>query len=116
MPRGSELMEIRFEQRRLEKIFKSKLTLTRKFGSKIATGTHRRMRDLRIAGNLDEVSYLPPQRLHALIGKYSGYFAIDVTQNVRLIFRGVDAENNMSLEKSKIVGIIIKEVIDYHDK
>lgn len=109
-------MEIRFEHGRLEKFFKSKTMLTRKFGPKVAAGVHRRMQDLRIAENLDEISHLPPQRLHALLGKYSGCFAIDVTQNVRLIFRGVDAENNMSVEKSKIVGIIIKEVIDYHDK
>jgi len=108
-------MEIRFEQGRLEKHFKSMATLTRYFGPKEAINLGKRIKELKAADDLSQIAYVPPPRLHALTGNRKGYFAVSVTASMRrLVFRGLNRFGGPCVVKTEVVGIIVKEVVDYH--
>lgn len=109
-------MKIEFEKRQIKKQFEDDSKLIRRFGIRVTRGIQTRMHELRIVDNLDQISHLPPARLHLLSGEWNGYFAVNVTKNVRLIFRGLDRFATPTVEKKQIVNIVIEEVIDYHDK
>ncbi|MFD1549645.1 type II toxin-antitoxin system RelE/ParE family toxin [Levilactobacillus fuyuanensis] len=107
-------MEIRFEQGRLEKHFKSMAALTGHFGPKEAINLGKRIKELEAADDLSQIAYVPPPRLHALTGNRKGCFAVAVTANMRLVFRGLDRFGGPCVVKTEVVGIVIKEVVDYH--
>jgi len=108
-------LQVEFEQRQLEKSFKSLSTLTRRFGRRAANNLGKRIKELEVADNLSQISHVPPPRLHALTGNRRGYFAVMVTANMRLVFSGLNHEGEKSLVKSEITAVLVKEVVDYHD-
>ncbi|WP_203639998.1 type II toxin-antitoxin system RelE/ParE family toxin [Levilactobacillus wangkuiensis] len=109
-------MEINYESQKIEKTFSTQVRLVRKFGLKIATGIQRRVEELTVADTLDEISHFPPSRLHLLTGNLRGYFAVSVTENVRLIFEGMNDFQEVTTNKEQITQVIIMKVSDYHDK
>lgn len=107
-------MEIYGATTKVSKIIASKKNLNRTYGPKIAAKIVSRISEFRAASRLSEISNLPPQRLHQLSNDLEGYFTVDLTRNVRLIFYGLDINEETTMVKDNIVSIVIKEVIDYH--
>ncbi|AKP67456.1 type II toxin-antitoxin system RelE/ParE family toxin [Companilactobacillus ginsenosidimutans] len=107
-------MEIFAETKRMNKIIQSHRSMLKAFGKITANKLELRITEFRAASTLSEISHLPPQRLHKLAGDYNNYFAVNLTGNVRLVFRGLDANQEPTVTKKEVVAILIKEVIDYH--
>lgn len=107
-------MQIYGATRKMTKTISSQRELKRVYGPKLAVKIEQRISELKAALVLSDISHLPPARLHMLIGDWSGYFAVDLTSNFRLIFQGLDTDDEESIDKDAIVGIVIKEVEDYH--
>jgi len=51
-----------------------------------------------------------------LVGNFRGCYAVNVTKNVRMIFKGLNQGGVATLVKANVVKILIKEISDYHDK
>jgi len=79
-------------------------------------GIYLRLSELQVANNLSEISNFPPSRLHLLVGNFRGCYAVNVTKNVRMIFKGLNQGGVATLVKANVVKILIKEISDYHDK
>ncbi len=73
-----------------------------------------RISEFRATDSLSEISHLPPPRLHSLGGDRNGEFAVSLTGNERLVFKGLDINNEFTSNKSQVVKIYILEVVDYH--
>jgi len=50
------------------------------------------------------------------VGNLRGYYAVDVTKNVRMIFKGLNQNAISILIKANVVKIPVKEISDYRDK
>lgn len=109
-------MEIQTETKKLQKQLENDSKLVKAFGSQVAKKIMQRITELRAAENLSAISHLPPPRLHQLTGDYKDYFAVDVSSNMRMVFRGLDASGEFCVDKDAIISIRIKEVTDYHGK
>lgn len=107
-------MEINAETKKLMKALSSHKIMVREYGEKISVKLMQRISELSAAASLVEISHLPPPRLHQLTGKYQDCFAVDLTRNVRLVFRGLDRDDNVTTVKEAVVGILVRGVIDYH--
>ena len=111
-------MQITFKNKKLKKIFESHKELLRVFGEVRGNKIELRMSILRAATCLDEVPVEKPDRRHALSLNRKGQFAVDITENYRLIFE--PNNNPLPLQKSggldlrRITDIKILEVEDYH--
>ncbi len=79
-------------------------------GGKIA----QRISEFKAANNLTEISHLPPTKLHMLTGNRKDYFAVRVSENWRIVFRGLDKDGEVTVIKESAVSVYIKEVVDYH--
>ncbi|MFW6223078.1 MAG: type II toxin-antitoxin system RelE/ParE family toxin [Bacteroidota bacterium] len=102
----------------MQKIFNSERELIKKYGKEQAAKIKMRMGVLKSAGNLSQVPVQPPDRCHGLSGKLEGYYAVDLKNPFRLIFRPVCDElpvkEDGSTDLSKITEIQICSVEDYH--
>lgn len=68
----------------------------------IATVARRKLRQLEIAGRLDDLRVPPGNRLEALKGSRAGQHSIRVNDQFRLCFRWIDT------------GVEDVEIVDYH--
>jgi toxin HigB-1 len=68
----------------------------------VATVARRKLRQLEIAGRLDDLKVPPGNRLEALKGTRSGQYSIRINDQWRLCFRWTDA------------GAEDVEIVDYH--
>ena len=68
----------------------------------IATIARRKLRQLQIAGNLNDLRVPPGNRLEALKGDRTGQYSIRISRQWRICFRWTDA------------GAEDVEIIDYH--
>lgn len=75
-----------------------------------------RIAELVAATTLEDISHLPPMKLHALSGQYEGCFAVKLTGNYRLVFKAYTCEEEFTTQKIDAEIIIIEEVVDYHGK
>jgi len=107
-------LEINVETKKMTKTLSSQKAMVRAYGEAISTKLMRRITELSAATSLADTSHLPPQRLHQLTGKYDTYFAVDLTRNMRLVFRGLDMNNEITMIKTDIISILVREVVDYH--
>lgn len=107
-------MEIYGVTRKMSKIINSEKEIRKAYGEKIGRKFERRITELRAARVLSDISHLPPARLHMLTGNHKNCFAVDLTANFRLIFQGLDIDDEESVDKDAIVSVVIKEVEDYH--
>ncbi|WP_164511559.1 type II toxin-antitoxin system RelE/ParE family toxin [Levilactobacillus cerevisiae] len=110
---ASVIVEI--ENHKLKTQIDSESKLVKKYGKRSAVQILHKIDLLKSAVNLSDLSHLPPTRLHRLFGELSGYFAIDVTKQLRLVFRGMDVAGNIIVDKEEIIHVLIREVVDYHD-
>lgn len=110
-------MQIRFRSKKLEKTFNSKKELQREFGPDQAAKIMTRMKTLEAAANLAEVPTQKPDRRHQLKGQRKEQFAVDVRQPFRLIFQSLNPLvflGNGAIDLTKVTGILILGVEDYH--
>lgn len=114
-------MDISFKTRKLEKEFNEGAQLERIHGPKRAKKIRLRMKALRAAATLYDLSppYTKPERCHELKGNRKGQLSVDLDHPYRLIF--TPAHNPVprladgGLDWSKVTAIKILGVEDTHD-
>ena len=111
-------MDIVFKNNKLKKVFCSEQGLLTAYGSENAKKIQNRMVILRAARNLAEVPIVPPLHRHQLKGQYKGFFAVDVKQPFRLIFRPANEPvpklEDGGIDLKAVTQIEIITVEDYH--
>lgn len=77
-----------------------------------------RLSELKAAPTLKDVSHLPPQRCHELIGDRKGEFSVDLVHPYRLLFvpdhTPVPRKEDGGIETNLVTAILIKEIEDTH--
>lgn len=88
------------------------------WGTDNARKIRTRMSELMAAGNLSEIPYVPPARLHALTGNREGEFSVTVKEPFRIIFEPyhdpVPKTSDGGIDKAFVTQILIIEVVNYH--
>ena len=102
------------ETTKLTKILSDSRLRVKAYGRDRANRIGQRLSDFEAARTLDDISRLPPARLHSLHGDRQNQFAVDVGPNWRLIFEGYDRNDQLSIKTAEIVTIVILEIEDYH--
>ncbi|MEG0666005.1 hypothetical protein [Gordonibacter sp.] len=109
-------MDIDFVRKKDCVVFNDVSLLVRTYGSENAKRIKRRMVELQAAPFLKDVPATPPPRRHKLSNRKDEY-AVDVKHPFRLVFMPDptsvrDADGTYDL--SKVTGIVILRVEDYH--
>lgn len=107
-------MEYFGETTKLTKILSDPKLRVQNFGRDRAKRIGLRLSDFEHAATLDDISRLPPARLHSLHGDRENQFAVDVGPNWRMIFEGYDRHDELTTKTSDAVTIVILEIEDYH--
>ncbi len=111
-------MEIRFDDKKLEKLAKDYPKCQQKMGPVRAKLYHKRLGDLYHVESLEDVRYLPG-KYHELKADRKGQWACDLDQPYRLIFEPL--ENPIPTTEDgkyiwlEIKGVEIIEITDYHE-
>jgi proteic killer suppression protein len=112
-------MNIRFTDKKLEKLVNNFKLLQKAVGSICAKIIRRRLDDLDAANTLEDMRYLPG-KCHELRENRKGQLAIDVEQPDRLIFvpdhDPVPLTENGALSWTAVNSIKIIEITNYHGK
>lgn len=101
-----ELMDISFKSRGLQKTCSTRKGAIKKLGHKGGTKLMQRMTELSAARTLNDISHLPPPRLHELTGNRKGQFSVDLNHPFRLLF----VPNNNPIPRKKDGGLDINEI------
>lgn len=107
-------MEYFAETKKLTKILNNPRLIQRYYGKNMMKKILARLDEFDAAENLQQIPSDPPPRCHPLHGKLEGKFAVDVSGNYRIVFEGYDRNDELSMEKEKIVTIQITDIEDYH--
>ena len=109
-------MDIGFAKKKDRIVFNDAKLLVRAYGPENAQRIKRRMVELKVARFLVDVPATPPSRRHKLSNRKEEY-AVDVRHPFRLVFtpdphsiKGADGAYDIS----KVTGIVILRVEDYH--
>ena len=103
-------MELRFANSQLEKLCTSPERAVKKYGARCARILLDRMRQMRLAENLRELSQ-QSGHFHALTGERKGQWACNLLGGLRLVFVP-GARGEMVLKE--ITYLTITEIVDYH--
>lgn len=88
--------------------------LNKKYGAEVAKRLPQRIKELKAFPSVNDIPTNPPQRRHKLTGNREGEFAINITNQYRLIFR--QKENNIIIEDLRdIKKIEIMEVSKHYE-
>lgn len=116
-------MDIYFKSKALEKACNSEKESIKKWGPILARKIHQRLYELYAAENLSILSHLPPARCHELVSNKKGsrLFAVDLTNNYRLIFEPahdpLPLKDDGGLDRTRVTMIrILDAASDYHDR
>ena len=104
-------MEIRFNDKKLQKLLEDQRELKKAHGKVQALLIVQRINELLSAEHLYDISKLPQARLHLLTGDRKGHFAIDLKHPRRMILFPEDGDKT-NLRTITCVRII--EIVDYH--
>lgn len=92
--------------------------MQKELGADNAKKLKQRMMELQAANSLEEISHLPPTKLHELTGDRAGQFSVDLNQPFRLIFEPnhdpVPELGDGGIDLAKVISIKIIEIVDYH--
>jgi proteic killer suppression protein len=104
----------------MHKICESEKEIIRCWDNEIGRVLMRRLTQLQAASSLEEISRIPPVRLHELKGKRRGQFAIELNSNYRLIIvpahDPVPKKDDGGIDWKRVTKICVIEVVDYHDE
>lgn len=111
-------MLLDFDSKKLAKKFSDTKSIQKAFGN-MAKGIIARLADLEAAETLADMRTLPAAHCHELTGDYTGYFAVRISPNYRLIFYPTQQPppklvDGTSIDWSQIDAITITEITDYH--
>jgi toxin HigB-1 len=114
-------MDISFKDKKIEKILNSNSKMQKEYGVQISNKIQQRLFELKAAPCLNDISHLPPARLHELEGKRSGEFAVDLKHPHRLVFvpdhNPIPLKLDGGINRALVTAIKIIEVgVDYHGK
>ena len=110
-------MELTYKNEKLKELCenpKYNKELVKKYGSDVAKKLPQRIKQLEAFNSLNDIPINPPFRRHKLSGDREGKFAINITNQYRLIFR--QKENNIIIEDLReIKEIEIMEVSKHYE-
>lgn len=111
-------MDVGFRSRKMEKIFNSDSKLVRSYGKQLAKAIRSRTYSLLKASSLADLQADPRYRMHPLVGKRKGQYAIDLSKNFRLVFEPnhdpVPQKEDGGTDLTQVIAVTILEVVDYH--
>ncbi|GAB1400774.1 killer suppression protein HigA [Aminivibrio sp.] len=110
-------MQIFYKSKKDMVAFTQEIQGDKRWGLPLAKRIRQRIKEFEAALSLAEISHLPPLRCHILKGNRSGQYAVDVSQNKRLIFEPANLPDKLpdgGNDLHSITTITILEVIDYH--
>jgi proteic killer suppression protein len=99
---------------KLAKILSSERLLRKEYGRVKTKAIIQRLSEIDAARTLNDVSTIPPARLHGLHGKYEGLFAVCISKNWRMLLAGFDENDVQIIDKKKVVVVVIVGFEDYH--
>lgn len=102
--------------KKTQKIFTDPKECKKKFGAKISSVIVRRLAVLNAVSNLSEVPITKPERCHQLSQDRDEEFAVDLSENFRLVFKPVQFSRlpDGGIDKKSVTEVEILEVVDYH--
>ena len=110
-------MKLKYRSKKLENMCENpryNKELVKKYGVDIAKKLPQRIKELKAFDSLNDVPTNPPFRRHKLTGDRNGQFAVNITEQSRLIFR--QKENSIIIERlSEIKEIEIMEVSKHYE-
>lgn len=111
-------MLISFKTKKLQKICSTHDFALKKLGQTRGKKLMQRMAELKAATNLQDISRLPPSRLHELTGNKKRVFSVDLEHPYRLLFKPINVcvalKQDGGLDKTKITEIEIIDIKDTH--
>lgn len=111
-------MEVYFESKKFAELIENDRKMARAFGPENAKWIQKRLDNLRLVTNLEEMRSLPG-RTHELVGDRAGTFAIDLKHGYRLIIKPAEepppTKPDGGLDWQAITAVVVVEVEDYHD-
>lgn len=111
-------MKIFFRTKKLEKICNNCKVMRKELGASMSTKLKQRLAELNAATTLEDISHLPPPRLHELKGRRKEQFSVDLEHPYRLLFivanNIIPKNTSGGIDKSKTTEIEIIEIIDTH--
>ncbi len=110
-------MELTYKNKKLQSICentKYNKELVKNYGKDVAKKLPQRINELKAFNCVNDIPTCLPFRRHKLSGKYEGHFAVNITNQYRLIFRQKD--NNIIIEDLReIKKIMIMEVSKHYE-
>lgn len=103
-------MKITYKNKKLEKICTDYSKANSEWGVQIAKKLFIRIAELNAAQSLQDIKKITSTRLHPLLGKREGEYAVDLTGNYRLIMTAVNEE----IKLERIDEVRLEEIVDYH--
>ena len=110
-------MQLYYKTDKLRKLCKeeNKKEVIKKYGLEFSKKLLIRINLLEKVNNLNEVPTCLPTRRHKLIGNYDGCYAINITNQYRLIFKPKDADSVIIENLELITKIEITEVSKHYE-
>ena len=110
-------MEIKFTDKKLEKLANDDRKMLKELGKARATILRRRLTQLEDARTLEDVRYLPGN-YHELTQNRKGQWGCDLDQPYRLVFTAIEKPIPLNDDGQymwlEISGVEIIEIINYH--
>lgn len=109
-------MELTYKNKKLQDYCensKYEKELAKKYGVEVVKKLPQRIKQLKAFDCLNDIPTSPPFRRHKLIGKREGQFAINITNQYRLIIK--PEENNIIIDLIEINKIEIVEVSKHYE-
>jgi proteic killer suppression protein len=98
-------MQIEYRTRQLELVCTDARVASRQYGDLMARRIHLRIKQIRMAGKVDELLRLRLGRCHALSGDRAGQYAMDLVHPKRLVF---------TIRREALQVTEVQEIVDYH--
>ena len=115
----SDVINISWSDRKLEKACATDKAAQREFGADNAKLMKRRLASLMAAATLADMRNVPGN-CHALSADRDGEFAVHLWGQYRLIFRPdhepVPVLGDGGIDRTRVTSIVITEVADYHGR
>lgn len=115
-------MKLYFKSRAIQKICNESARAQAKYGAPVAKRLQQRLMELNAAETLNDISHLPPVKLHEHKGSGKGIFTFNLSKKDRLYltpnltpfdFTEVEAESG-EIDKTKVTEILIIKIDDPH--